>query len=369
MAKVGELFISLRASTASFSKDLKNSTRLTSKSAKQMEAAFKKVGLALVALGAAAVAGLGLLIKNSIKTADQMNKMAQSVGLSTEKLSGLAFAAQLSDVNLEELGARLTNLNRRAKEGARGVLSYKLAFDKLGISLTGRNLNLKGTEELLLEIADAFAGMEDGTLKSALATDIFSNAGVKLIPFLNQGRKGIKALTDEAERLGLVIDTKTAVAAEEFNDNLTRLSSAMTGLGNTVAATLLPIFARLTDKFVVFVKEGDKIKGIAKEIAVAFLALALSINDMKTRLTTTTDAVANATDVFLEFLRAPITGLDPVRAAWKKLFDDAEVTALKGEDAARRLVEAFFSLSQVIKAPAKEVELSLEGGSKKIEEL
>lgn len=359
MAKVGELFIALSANTTALTKDLKRSTRITQKSAKDMERAFKIVGAALIALGSAAAIGLGVLIKKSIDTADQMNKMAQSVGLSTESLSGLAFAAELSDVNLEELGARLTNLNRRAKEAERGVISYRLSFDALGIELTDAQGKLRGTEDLLLDIADSFSKMEDGTRKSAIATDIFSNAGVKLIPFLNQGREGIKALTDEAERMGLVIDTKTAIAAEEFNDNLTRLGKTLTGLGNIVAATLLPVFVKLTDRFVAFVKDGDKIKETAREIAISFLAIALSLNELKTRATTTKDAVGNATDVFLEFLRAPFIGLQPTKDAWAELFNSAEITALRGELAAQQLVDAFFSLSKGVEQNAGRIKTSL----------
>ena len=249
MAKVGELFIALSANTTALTKDLKRSTKITQKSAQDMERAFKIVSTALLAIGTAAVVGLGALIKSSIDTADKMGKMAQSVGLSVESLSGLAFAAELSDINLDELGARLTNLNRRAKEGARGVKSYRQAFDALGITLTDSQDSLRTTEELLLDIADRFSKMEDGTIKAALATDIFSNAGVKMIPFLNQGREGIKAITEAAERMGLVISTETAAAAENFNDSLTILRGAAKGLAFELTKNLLPALADLTGGF------------------------------------------------------------------------------------------------------------------------
>ncbi len=249
MAKVGELFIALSANTTALTKDLKRSTKISQKSAQDMERAFKIVGAALLAIGTAAVVGLGALIKSSIDTADKMGKMAQSVGLSVESLSGLAFAAELSDINLDELGARLTNLNRRAKEGARGVKSYRQAFDALGITLTDSQDSLRTTEELLLDIADRFSKMEDGTIKAALATDIFSNAGVKMIPFLNQGREGIKAITEAAERMGLVISTETAAAAENFNDSLTILRGAAKGLAFELTKNLLPALADLTGGF------------------------------------------------------------------------------------------------------------------------
>lgn len=273
MARVGELFIALSANTTALSKDLKRSTKITQKSAQDMERAFKIVSTALLAIGSAAVVGLGALIKSSIDTADKMGKMAQSVGLSVESLSGLAFAAELSDINLDELGARLTNLNRRAKEGARGVKSYRQAFDTLGISLTDSQGRLRETEALVLDIADKFSKMEDGLLKSALATDIFSNAGVKMIPFLNQGREGIQALTDEARVFGRVISEKLRKNAEDFNDNLNRLKAAVQGLGIALATELTPTLNRLSFSMVEVVKEGEKVKAVAEAIEKAFLGL------------------------------------------------------------------------------------------------
>lgn len=270
MARVGELFVNLSANTTALTKDLKRSTKITQKSALDMERAFKVVSTALLAIGSAAVIGLGALIKSSIDAADKMGKMAQSVGLSVESLSGLAFAAELSDINLDELGARLTNLNRRAKEGARGVKSYRLAFDNLGISLTDTQGRLRGTEDLLLDIADKFSQMEDGLLKSALATDIFSNAGVKMIPFLNQGREGIQALTVEARIFGRVISEKLRKNSEDFNDNLNKLKAAVQGLGIALATELTPMLNQLSLSMVNIVKEGDKVEKLAARIGDAF---------------------------------------------------------------------------------------------------
>ncbi|MES2346112.1 MAG: hypothetical protein V4641_00945, partial [Pseudomonadota bacterium] len=49
------------------------------------------------------------------------------------------------------------------------------------------------------------------------------------IPFLNQGREGIGALTAEADRLGVTISGTTANAAGAFNDTLDRLTATFSG--------------------------------------------------------------------------------------------------------------------------------------------
>jgi hypothetical protein len=87
---------------------------------------------------------------------------------------------------------------------------------------------------------------------------------------LNKGRSGIKELTDEAERLGLIIDTRTARAAEEFNDNLDKITSALAGVANKVAAEALPALVGLTEATVDWLKEGNKIERTARAIGDSF---------------------------------------------------------------------------------------------------
>lgn len=308
MARVGRLFVDLLARTASFESGLDKSRRKSRKFSKGVTADLKKVGIGFAALGAAAAVGLGVLVKKSIDAADNLSKLAQKTGISVESLSGLAFAADQSGIDLETLSARMVNLARRAKEGDRGVLSYRQAFDKLGISLRDNNGQLKGTEELLLEVADSFSQMEDGTLKAALATDLFSNQGVALIPFLNQGAAGIRKMKDEAAELGLIMDTETALGAERFNDNLGKLQGALTGIGNTILAETAPMMVLLSDSMVDFVKEGDGAKKLAQGIASAFKQIAIFVSATTTTMQIALIGVGTPIQAFLELLRAPFTG-------------------------------------------------------------
>jgi hypothetical protein len=68
---------------------------------------------------------------------------------------------------------------------------------------------------------------------------LFGKAGAELIPLLNAGSGGIKELREEARRLGIVFDEKSAKAAEEFNDSLTRMGERAKGLIYSFGAPLL----------------------------------------------------------------------------------------------------------------------------------
>ena len=47
---------------------------------------------------------------------------------------------------------------------------------------------MKSTEAVLLQVADVFANLEDGAVKTALAVKLFGKSGMDMIPFLNRGR-------------------------------------------------------------------------------------------------------------------------------------------------------------------------------------
>ena len=217
---------------------------------KRIGARAAQVGTALATAGIAGVTAFGALVARSIETADNARKTAQAIGTTVETLTGLRHAADLSGVSNEELEKGLAKMARASSDAAAGLSTQKAAFETLGVAVTDSEGKLRPQRELLGDMAERFASMEDGTRKTALAQEIFGRSGTKLIPMLNQGRAGLAAMTDEAARLGLVIDDDTAAAAEQFRDNLTRLKGVFTGAVNLVAQRVLPILLDLSNRFV-----------------------------------------------------------------------------------------------------------------------
>lgn len=247
--------IEIAAATAGFETDIKRASREADKALKDIEKQARIMGAAVATGLAAAAAAAVALTKRSIDAADALAKMSQKVGVSVERLAGLQHAANLSGVSVQQLQTGLVQLARRAAEAAGGMGESVRAFEAVGISTTDANGKLKSTEQLLAEIATKFAGYEDGAAKSALATQLFGKAGATLIPLLNQGADGLAAMQAEAEALGLVISTDTAKAAEQFNDNITRLTKGLDALGNDIATELLPSLVDLTNQAVEWTRQ------------------------------------------------------------------------------------------------------------------
>jgi hypothetical protein len=202
----------------------------------------------LAGLGASlSLAGFATMIKSAIDAADHLNKLSQKIGISVEALSTLRFAAQLSDVSLETLQKGIKGLSQNITEASTGVGDGAQVFEALGISVRNADGSMKSTEAVLLQVADVFAHLEDGAVKTALAVKLFGKNGMDMIPFLNQGAAGITQLAAEAERLGLKLTTETARAAEAFNDNLMALKASSSSLGMGLARDFLPELTHITN--------------------------------------------------------------------------------------------------------------------------
>lgn len=266
-AVIGALRVNLGLDSAQFQTGLKNSKSRLDQFAAQAAKAFAAVAAAGVAMAGALAVG----IKRTIDEADGMSKAAQKFGVGVEELSRLKHAADLSGVSMEGLGTGLRKLSQNMVEFANGAKNTAAqAFQALGISVKNADGTLKSSSQVMTEVAGKFAQMQDGAQKTSLAMAIFGKAGADLIPMLNAGADGLRSMMEEADRLGIVIDSNTARAAEAFNDNLTRMNRAKDGLIMKITSQLLPALELLAEKFIALVNDGERVEQIANAIGNVF---------------------------------------------------------------------------------------------------
>lgn len=218
-----------------------------------MQKAFKMATMVLVAGAALAGAALYKMALSTAAVGDHARKTAQGLGLTTEALQELAYAASIGGMAQAEIEKGLLKLVKTAKDADIGLMTYKRIYDDLGLSIRNANNEMKSTDVLLMEIADKFSAMENGTMKTAYALELFGKSGAKMIPMLNAGSAEIEKLMQYAHRLGIVLSDEDAKAAEEFNDRLGDLKFALTGLKNTIGVGLIPEFTRLSQGLTEFV--------------------------------------------------------------------------------------------------------------------
>jgi lambda family phage tail tape measure protein len=254
MANIARLGVALGLNTAEFQTGLKGAMA----SLEKVKNAAVVVGTAIVAAGTA----FAYMTKKSIDNMDELAKQAQMAGVTTESLSALAYAADLAGVSQESLVTSMARLSKGMSDAAMGTGEALKGFNALNIDYK----NLESTDDALLQISERFAGLADGTNKTAIAISLFGRSGAQLIPFLNGGREGFEQLRAEAEKLGLVLAGDTTKSAEQFNDSLTQLGSIFTGLINQTTAATLPILNSITQALFNSFIEADQFRGGIQEI-------------------------------------------------------------------------------------------------------
>jgi hypothetical protein len=250
MSNIGALSVSIEGDNTSLNRALTDSqSRMDRFGSMAARVALSVAKIGAAAAGAAAALGIAT-VRNVANAADEMAKLSQRTGVAVEDLGRLSHAANLSGVSQGELTTSLTRLSRAMQDASNGTGTATQAFSRLGVSVTDAEGNLRSQADVMSDVADRFARMEDGATKTALAQEIFGRSGANLIPMLNQGSQGLRQMGDEAERLGLVFDEKTAKAAEQFNDNLTRLRGVAQGAAREFAGPVIGSLLRFTNGLV-----------------------------------------------------------------------------------------------------------------------
>jgi hypothetical protein len=178
-------------------------------------------------------------IKSSIDGADQIQKLGQKVGASTENLSALHLIARTSASSLQEMGAALAKQSKYLGEAAEGNPKAVATLRDLGLTLN--DLKGKDSVEIFELLAQRITALPSPLQKTKVAMDIFGRAGANLIPTMNAlADEGLAKVTQRARELGVLIDTNLAESARQMNDDLELLKAQSEGLGTRLAAGLAP---------------------------------------------------------------------------------------------------------------------------------
>lgn len=206
----------------------------------------KAIGTGMVALGAVITGIATKSVLDFAKMGDEIQKMALRTGFSTEALSELKHAAEISGAELSSLEKGVKKMSKTIVDANDGMATYVRSFDRIGLS--AEELIELSPEEQFEKITMAIAELENETLKAATAQDIFGRAGTQLLPLLDAGAEGIAALRQEAHDLGIVFDQEAADKAAALTDANHRLTESFSAIKIIIAEQLVPSITPLIDR-------------------------------------------------------------------------------------------------------------------------
>lgn len=220
----------------------------------------KKGATVMAAAIGAAVAGTGAMAKGLYDAAsataaygDNIDKMSQKIGLSSDAYQEWDFIAQHSGTSMESLKMAMTKLSTAAANGSD-------AFQKLGIS-TEEAQNMS-REELWNRSILALTNIKDETERARIAQELFGRGATEMGALLNTSAADIEAMKNQAHELGIVMSEEDVKASAAFQDSLQNMTQAFSGLKNRLTSEFLPGITSVMDGLTQ-IFAGDSASGVA----------------------------------------------------------------------------------------------------------
>ena len=201
-------------------------------------------GLGL-ALGGLAVGGALAAVKSYAQSGAELSRWNRQTGISIGLLSTFDHAARQHGHELEDLVDVQKEVAIRASDVAAGSQTYAEFFKELGINVQ-QYLALHPDEQIGL-LADRLLSVEDATRRQVIADELASDAGGRFLQVLGGMAGGLEGARREAERLGVVMTEKDAVAAEELSLQVAHLGARFTALKFNIARQVVPALLELTN--------------------------------------------------------------------------------------------------------------------------
>ena len=227
-----------------------------------MSEQFKKLGQNLESAGqsmrgistaaAAVTAAIGALTVKSGQWADDMNTMSKVYGIGTNELQQYAAAADLVDVSVETIAKSHLRLTKAMSGAEDDTGAQAEAFERLGISVTDANGNLRDADTVWQETIKALGEVENETEREALAMTLMGKSAAELNPLIEDGGETYQRLAETMAKYDLdFIDQEMLDNANAFNDSLDTIKAvglvAFQQLGTQLAAYLAPAMEKVVD--------------------------------------------------------------------------------------------------------------------------
>ena len=236
------------------------------------------------------------------ETAKEAITSTLELGHATERLSAVTgLDVKQASTWIETLKARgvastaastaFITLSRNISHAEDGTKTAKKAFDSLGISMA--DLKTDSTQQVVLQVADAFGKIESPARRAALAQQLFGRGAQGLIPILAQGRQGVDDALAATQRYGAYLpqNVKQLQGAVDAQHNL---NLAMDGLKISFTTAVLPSLLKGATALLGFITQMRSGKGAGGQYATAISSAFHTVKSVVTDVVSAVGGLGNA---------------------------------------------------------------------------
>lgn len=198
----------------------------------------KGIASGAAAITAAASATIGTVVNEAGKVAelgDAIDKNSQKLGVSSKFYQEWDAVLQHSGTSMSNMTSTFKTLANASQDASS---QQQAAFEALGLSM--EQVQSMSTEELFASVITGLQGMEEGTERTAIATDLLGKGAMEMGALLNTSAEDTQAMIDTVNRLGGVMSEEGVKAAAEYQDSLQDMQTVFDGLKNNLIAEFLP---------------------------------------------------------------------------------------------------------------------------------
>lgn len=222
---------------------------------------FASGAVSAVASGVSTVvSGVGNLA-NSIYSAssdlanygDNIDKASQKIGISAKAYQEWEAVMQHSGTSMDSMTTSFKTLATASQGASKEQVE---AFKKLGLSMD--QVASMSTEELFSRTIAGLQGMEEGTERTTIASQLLGKGAMEMGALLNTSAEDTQAMIDRINELGGVLSDEAVKESANFNDQLQDMNTAMDGLKRQMVAEFLPGLSSLMQGFTSLITGSEK---------------------------------------------------------------------------------------------------------------
>lgn len=208
---------------------------------------FEKAGKKLSAFSAAAaaiIAGAAAIGKSAAETGAEIDDLTQQFDISAETIQRWNYLALQAGVDSDYFTKALVKARAAMADLATGTSNAATqALDALGISAR----QFGSDEEMFDGIIKALSEVEDSTLQTAYANEIFGDRiATQLLPYINAGAEEIAKWNSEFDAMPSLTGDEVAALAE-LDDTFNRLKTTMQYATAQLGEALAPLMERVVE--------------------------------------------------------------------------------------------------------------------------
>ena len=364
MADLFDLQAKISLDSSEYEKGLEDASGKTSTFASKLGSGLKSAakvgGVAIGAVTAATgafAAGLISGVNNLADYGDEVDKASQKLGISAAAYQEWDAVLQHSGTSMSSMTGTFRTLSKVAQNATDDQVE---ALEKIGLSID--EISNLSTEDLFGAIITRLQSMEEGTERTAIATQLLGRGATEMGALLNTSAEDTQAMRDRVRELGGVLADDGVKNAAAFKDEMQDMQTAIQATGRNIVAKFLPTFTEMMKLVTDFVS-SDMFQDLASNLSNIFQRV---VDIMKNTLLPTFKRVwptiSRIIGDVLDLLDTIVPILDPIVRGIVWLFENILLPVIEG------VFDAISTIVRLIQGDFSSAVDNLETATSKLED-